>query len=581
VIRRLPAVLLLAASLDAQTALFPLSEVKAGLRGVGRSVFSGDRIEEFQVEILGVLENAGPKQSIILGKLSGGALESTGVLQGMSGSPVYIGGRLVGAVALAFSFSKEPIAGIRPIEEMLRVQTATSIRAGLPLPGQSPAELFPPREEVLSGPSRLVEIATPVSLGGFTQSALDRFAPELRKLGLEPRQGILGGGRPGRSFGDPSSMRPGSMISVQLLTGDMSVGADGTLTHIDGSNVYAFGHRFVSAGATELPFARAEVLTVLPNLATSFKISAAREWMGTITSDYSTGVAGALGRRANMVPASIAVTGAGPRHDYRLEMVHDRLLSPFLLQMALFSAVDATGRAAGAATLRLRGAVEFHDGTPPLRLNNIYAGDANVPLLASLGAAIPLSYCMQSGLAGLRLKNVALEIERQDAKKQWQIDQVWAARNRVRPGETVELAVVLVSDDGAETTRRLSYTVAAGARPGPLYFTVSDGMTANMADYQQIVGATPRSALQMVSMLNRLRENSRAYVRVWRAEPSFPVQGAELPDPPASVSLILARAQPSLTSAYQTRNAKLAEMEIDGGAAVVSGSRTIQVEVRE
>ncbi len=572
-----------AGTLCAQTTFYPLKDVRPGLRGAGRTVMSGDRVEEFQVEILGVLENAGPNQSIILGRLSGGGLEHTGVLQGMSGSPVYVDGRLLGAVALSFAYTKEPVAGIRPIEEMLRARPMppAAPRARLLPPDRQLAIEAPPREEFPGGPARMVEIATPVALSGFTRRTLDHFAPELRSLGLEPRQGVLGGGRPGARIGDPSALRPGGMISVQLLAGDMSVGAEGTITHIDGRNLYAFGHRFLSVGATELPFARAEVLTIVPNLATSFKISAAREWMGAITADHSTGIAGELGRRAAMVPVSISVKDGERSWNYRLEMVRDRLLSPFLLQMGLFSIIDATGRTVGASTFAVRGRVEFDGGIAPLRLENVYAGENNVALLVAFGAALPLSYCMQSGLDGLRLKNIAIDLERHDDRRQWRIDQVWASPEQVRPGETVEITAILAGENGAEVTRQARYAVPPGARTGPIHFTVSDGAGANLAEFQQILSTTPRTAAQMIALLNRLRDNSRAYVRVWREEPNFLVDGRDLAGPPPSAALILARAQSSLSGALQTRNTKVAEIELDAGGGVVNGSRTIQVEVRE
>ena len=579
-----------AAFLAAQTEVFPLKDVRAGLRGSGRTVFAGDRVEEFDVEILGVLENTGPKQSVILARLSGGPIDKTGVLQGMSGSPVYIDGRLLGAVALSFLFSTEPIAGIRPIEEMLRSPRASSgaaARARVSLDDRRLTHLFPKREELLSGNSRLVEIATPVSFGGFTRGAVDQFASQLRALGLEPTQGISGGGRPGERLGDHAALRPGSMINIQLLSGDMSIGADGTVTHIEGNTVYAFGHRFLSVGATELPFARAEVLTLAPNLSTSFKISAAREWMGAITGDFSSAVTGELGRRASMVPVSITVTGhprgeqPPRRSSYRMEMVNDRYLSPFLLQMVVYSAIDATERTMGSGTLALRGRIEFQGGTAPVRLDDMYAGEGNVPMQVSLAAAVPTAYLLQSGFEALKLKSVSLSIDVFDEKRQWRIDQVWPARGSVRPGEDVELTIVLTGENGAEQVRKVSYPVPVGAPAGTLHFTVADGVSTNSAEYQHLIGANLRSPAQVVSFLNRLRSNTNAYVRVWRSDRGFRLQGRNLPGPPASVSLILGRGQTAIGGASVSFASKVAELEIDGGEAVIAGSKTVQVEVKE
>lgn len=582
--------ILLAGTLTAGSALFPLRDVRAGMQGTGRTVFSGNRIEEFGVEILGVLENVGPKQSLILARLSGGPLEKTGVLQGMSGSPVYINGRLLGAVAMTFPFSKEPIAAIRPMEDLLSVQQPAPERprrTRASLLDQQLVKAFPPPEDYMAGGERLVDIATPVSFSGFTRNTIEQFAPQLRTLGLEPRQGISSGGALSTRYGNPADLKPGSMITVQLLSGDMSIGADGTVTHVDGKRVYAFGHRFLSIGSTDLPFARAEVLTLLPTLSSSFKISAAKEWMGAITQDRSTGVFGEIGRRTEMVPVSISVNrrsaGDAPvkRSTYNLRMVRDRLLSPFLVQLAVFSAIDATEQALGSSTFALRGQFEFQDGTTPIRLNNMYAGDMNVPMQVSVGTAVPLAYVLQSGFDALQLKNVVIEIDAFDRKRQWQIDQVWSSRREVRPGESVELTVVLSGENGTESVRKTRYDVPIGATPGPLLFTVADANTANLAEYQQLIGVAHKSPAQLISFVNSLRTNTKAYVRISRPEPGYDVMGQSLPDPPPSLALVLAKSQSALGGSLMPQLSRIAELVIDAGDVVVTGSKTIQVEVKE
>ena len=587
-----PAALALATVLSAQTALFPLKDLKAGMHGTGRTVFNGNKIEDFQVEILGVLDNIGPKESLILARLSGGPLEHTGVMQGMSGSPVYIDGKLVGAVAMAFPFAKDPIAGIRPIEAMLRTSTAATPpspapaasgqRAALALNERDLTRRIPRIEPVLGGEARMIDIATPVSFGGFSRATLDAFAPQLRAVGLEPRQGVTSGGKIEPAMGNPADLKPGAMISVQLMAGDLSVGADGTVTLIDANRVYAFGHRFLDIGSTALPFARAEVLTLLANTNTSFKISTAKEWMGTIYQDRNTAVAGELGKRPAMVPVSVGLSRAGKAvESYQMQMVNDALLSPLLLQMAVFSAIDATERTVGAGSIRVTGQIEFQNGAAPLRINNIYAADNGSPMMASLSAAIPVAFVMQGGFESLLLKNVSIHLEAFDQKKQLTIDGIATSRREVRAGEKLQLDVSLSGDNGAEAVRRVEYQVPIGAEPGMLYFTVADANTANIADFRQVLTATARTPGQLLATVNNLHPNTRAYVRVWRADPAFQLEGADLPDPPASVSLILAGSQSSSAGITQTRNSKIAEMEIDIGDMAVTGSKTVQVEVKE
>ncbi|MGA2877463.1 MAG: SpoIVB peptidase S55 domain-containing protein [Bryobacteraceae bacterium] len=562
-----------------QIAIYPLRDVRAGQHAIGKTVFQGNKIEEFQVDILGVLENVGPRQSIILARLSGGPLQETGVMQGMSGSPVYIDGRLLGAVALAFNFSKEPIAGIRPIEEMLAVGDSGGKEPASKNPGHTPVRKV--ATNVDSFASRLIDIATPVSFSGFTAGTLDQFAPQLKKLGLEPRQGVSSGGKLPSKMGAPASLRPGDMIAVELLSGDMSIGAEGTVTAVAGKKIYAFGHQFMSVGNTELPFARAEVLTLLPNLSSSFKISSPLEWMGAITQDRSTSIYGELGRKADTIPFAITVKdGRRAPLAYHMQMIQDRVLSPYIVQTAVYSAMDATERTLGLASYSLRGGVEFVNGAPPLKLDNTYAGDFNVPLQASTGVASPLSSILGAGFDALKIKSINLEIEASERKRFLQVDQITASPKQVHPGGSVELAVTLTGENGLEVQKSVRYQVPVGAPAGTLNFTVSDGAMSNSLDYQQLASEAPKSATQLVSFLNNLRPNTNAYVRVWRTDPAFQVSGQDLPDPPPSVGLILAKAQ-AAQGVWVPRGSKIDELQIPTGDVVVSGSKTAQVEVTE
>ena len=561
----------LASAVWAAPDIFPLRDVKAGQRGVGRTVFSGTRVEDFQVEILGVLHNTGPKQSIILARLSGGPLGETGVLQGMSGSPVYIDGKLVGAVALGFTESKAAIAGIRPIEEMLQV--APGAPAELAAAHPNP-KLAPARESFASGGMKLEEIATPLAFSGFTPATLDHFAPQLRALGMNPQQGVSGEANLSNRLGDPKTLEPGSMISVHLLSGDMSVDADGTVTAIDGDKIYAFGHRFMALGSTDLPFAKAEVLALLPNLSNSFKISESTEWMGVITSDRDVAVSGMTGRRAPVAPVEIRVG----KNDYKMNVVRDPVLTPLVAQMAVFSAIDSTQRAQGPASYVMTGQAEFEGGS--VKLDNVYSGDSATAAIAALGVATPLSYALSSGFDALRLKSLTLDIVPSESHKQAQISDVQAP-HQVRPGDDVEIGVAFTEDNGAELVKKVRYHVPVGAPAGILYLTVTDAASANLLEFQNSVGSQARSPQQVLALLNGLRPNTSAYVRVWRAEGAYSVEGRDLPDPPASLAAILGRSQPNASSLASTRGSTVTELEVPAGDSVVSGTKTIQIEVKE
>jgi len=579
----IPAVLALGAGLAAQTDFFPLKDVRAGMRGTGRTVFTGGKVDEFQVEVLGVLDNAGPKQSLILARLSGGPLDHTGVMEGMSGSPIYLGGKLAGAVAMAFPFAKDPIAAIRPIEDMVRPSATAAARpAGrVELADADLLHLFARPSPAAAGEARMVDIATPLSFGGFSRATLEAFAPQLRQLGLEPRQMLSGGGEASAKMGNPADLKPGSMISVMLLAGDFSVGAQGTVTLIEGNRVFAFGHRFLDLGPTALPFARAEVVSVVASTNTSFKLATSKEMMGSIRMDGDTAVAGDLGKLPTLVPVSIAVSRAGRAvASYHMQMVADPLLSPLILQMAVFSVIDSTERSVGASSMRVTGEIQFRNAPAPVRIENLFSSDTGAAQQVSLGTAIPLAYVMQSGFDAMKLENVSLAVEAFDQKREWTIDSVAASRREVRPGDTVRLRVSFVGDNGIEQARTVEYRVPIGAPAGPLFFTVSDAATANINDFRQAVTANPHSPGQVIALVNSLHPNNKAYVRVWRGDLAFQLEGADLPAPPASVALVLASAQTNVAGITQVRNSKIASMEIDGGDMVISGAKTIQVDVK-
>jgi hypothetical protein len=237
------------------------------------------------------------------------------------------------------------------------------------------------------------------------------------------------------------------------------VGAQGTVTLIEGNRVFAFGHRFLDLGPTALPFARAEVVSVVASNNTSFKLATSKEWMGAIRMDGDTAIAGDLGKLPAMVPVSIAVSRAGRAIDsYRMQMVDDPLLSPLLLQMAIYSAIDSTERAVGASSMRVSGEIQFQNAPAPLRIQNLFSSDTGAAQQISLSAAIPLAYVMQSGFDAMKLKSVSLAVETFEQKKEWTIDSVSASRREVRPGDPVRLRVSLAGENGAEVGRAPSIT---------------------------------------------------------------------------------------------------------------------------
>jgi hypothetical protein len=597
---------------------FPIQDVRPGLRGIGKTVFEGDHIAEFQVEILGVLQDFGPRQPIILARLSGGPLAETGILQGMSGSPVYIDGKLLGAVALGFPFSKEPIAGIQPIESMLSGANFPKAIAANDRPAalsfslshtfrsvDSLFQLFSSASPMRNSPfGEISDILTPMSVSGFSSLTVSSLDAVMHRYGFstepvgEPTSKPTGKQGVGISTGKSqeqmskslavSSLKPGSMISVGLITGDFVMTADGTVTYIDGNKVYAFGHRFLNIGSSEMPFAYSKVITCIPSVNTSFKLSAPQQWIGTILSDHATGIAGEIGRSAQTIPVQIAVhSGTTGNHDYHLQLVNDRLLTPFLTQTALFSMLDATERTIGTGTLKLQGEVHFDGNLPPLIVNDIYVSDSGLAQQASGDAVVTLAFVLGGGFQDVRVKDMSFRLEEVDRKKQLRLAQAWTSAHEVRPGETVKITAVFQGENGADVVRTVPYTLPVGAALGPLNITLSDANTLNFPDFAGIAQSQFRTAAGMIQAVNRYRDNGALYVRLWRQEPAFsvagPMPGGELSDPPPSVALVLADTSSSASSGATatTRGSDVAQLTVPMQGYVVTGAKTIQIEVKE
>lgn len=583
--------------------ILPLQDVKAGMTGVGKTVFRGNQIQEFQVKILGVVHNMGPKQAVILARLSGGPLAQTGVLEGMSGSPVYIDGKLVGAVALGFPYAKTAIAGITPIQQMLAQEARGVARtreeaaqAGRPdfasslrlIRAGGSVRLLAPHPRLRFGPSladasdpQLPELHTPLVLSGFSPRAIARFAPQFQALGLAPMLGgTAGGGEAEAGVAPASSLHPGDMISVQLVRGDLEVAADGTVTYIHNGHVFAFGHRFLAAGNTAMPFSQARVVALMPGLMTSFKIAVSGRRLGVIRQDDSQGVYGTFGGQAEMIPVRISVLGGGSVQTYRFQMVNNRFLTPFLFNLALASTLDATQRSVGATTLRLRGAIDLA-GAAPVRINDMFSGDINAPAAAAISAAAPLSYLYQSGLP-FTVRGIHLSVTSSERSRTLRVVGLWSSQRRVTAGQTLTVSVQMRTADGGMVTREVPLRIPANLAPGRLKIAAGSGEALDLMEMQRLEqGFRAHGVPQLVRAINALRRNDRLYVRATQPRPSFVVAGQQFPAPPPSVARAFA-AGPSVDSGVAaTADSPVCQYASPDLPFVIQGVKTISVQVRK
>lgn len=594
----------------ATTPLMPVDEIRPGMTGVGRTVFEGTKLEDFKVHILGVLRNVqGPKRDLILARLEGGPLATTGVAQGMSGSPVYVDGRLIGAVSYSIgAFSKEPIAGITPIAEMKdatagpTIRSARVVRLEMPVTTESLAAAlnatygrlrpFAARPADVQGiglptaagaelGAMMRPIATPLLLGGFEPEVAELVSGAFRQSGFSP---VVTGTAASSEQGPVGPLREGDAVGVSLVSGDLQMGATGTVTHIDGTQVYAFGHPFYNLGPTEFPMTRAHVYTMLPSLMSSFKISSLGETIGQMRQDRATAISGTLGSGPRLVPMTVTLRsdrGAGTApvtRTVKLELVNDQLFTPLLAYVAMFNTLGAHERQFGASTMAVKSVTRLK-GHRALTLEDVFATD-NSLLGAAQAVAAPLTMMLGNNIEAVTLDGIDVTVTASETPRTATIERVWLDDIRPRAGRTVQLKVLTRSYRGEDTISTVPLEIPASA-PRELTVLVSDGRQLNAIEQRELRGALqPQTIAQLVKVLNDTRRNNRIYVRLLTGRAGAVVNGEAMTALPPSILAVL-EAERNGGSFTPIRSAPLGEWEIATDAAV-SGSRvlTINLEAR-
>lgn len=611
-LRKAAAALALAAlcwvSTPASTPIMPLSEVKPGMVGVGRTVFQGTELRDFKVSIIGVLKNVqGPRRDLIIAKLEGGPLAETGVAAGMSGSPVYIDGRLIGAVGYSIgSFPKEAIAGITPIEEM-KDATQSSVRrpaqqARIELPitpetfavalRASYAQLAPPgprgavqgigvsNAEASQLASTLRPISTPLVMSGFGPDALQLVSGMLGDAGFSPVLSGSGGGASAEALAAMNGpLREGDALGVALATGDLEMGATGTVTHIDGDRVYAFGHPFFNLGPSQLPLTRAYVHTMLPSLMSSFKISSMGEVIGTIQQDRATAIAGTLGKMPTTIPMTITLRstrdGVAMTRTFTFQVANDQTFTPLISYVTLYNALASYERQFGSATFALKGRASVK-GHADVAFEDVFAGEA--PALATATSiAGPLSMVLANDREPVTFDKLEFTIDATETPLTSTIERVWIDELRPRAGRTVPLKILTRGYRGEERISTVPIAIPANAS-GSLSIMVTDGRQLNALEQRELRRSfQPQSVEQMIRLLNTTRRNNRIYVRLLTGAAGAVVNGEAMAALPPSVLAVL-EADRNGGSFSPIRSATLGEYEIPMDMAVV-GVRTLTIDV--
>jgi len=590
-----------------ETTQMGVKDIRPGMVGIGRTVFDGTHVEEFRANIIGVLENViGTHRSLILARLEGGPLANTGVIAGMSGSPVYVEGRLVGAVSYALgAFSKEPIAGITPIAEMTDSTTFSDarppgarVKVDYPLTRDSLTAAFrkalnfnrPFAERAndaqLTGGSAVAgiignqlgtllrPIATPLVMSGFEPDLADMFGGAFRDQGFIPTGGSGAGIHAGEMpFEGP--LKPGDAIGVMLVSGDLQLGGTGTVTHIDGDRVYAFGHPMYNLGPTEYPMTRAYVYTVLPSLFSSMKLSSTGDVIGTFLQDRATAIAGRLGPGPRTIPITISLeSDRAPKQTFHFGVVNDQLFGPLMTYASILNTLGSYERQFGSATFSVRGTakVKRHDN---IAFNNLYSGDQ-----ASTGAAAyvvaPITYLMGNDYEKVDLEGVDVTFATTEEPKTATLERVWLDDPRPRAGRTVPLKVLFRTYRGDEVVRTLPIDIPANASGG-LSILVSDGARLGLTEQREVRTPQPRSVDQMIKALNKARRNNTLYVKLLGSDAGAVVNGELLSSLPPSVLGVL-EGDRNGGNFNPLHSATIAEWELPTEHAV-AGSRTLTITV--
>lgn len=587
---------------DASIKVFPVAELREGMRGTAKTVFRGNVPEEFGVEILGVIPNwIGPKQDMIVGKLSGANAERTFVFAGMSGSPVYIDGRLVGAISYSFPFAKEPICGITPFEQMTAavLPPATPVRmsavprsfsyaeltaetwqadlAGNVISGGSVASGFGPDSRLAAVAGQTFRpIATPVTFSGISQRTLDLFAAQFEAAGILPVAAagsdphILPMKQPSKD-----TLLGGNSVVVQLARGDLQIAAAGTVTLRDGEKIYAFGHPFFGLGATSMPMAESHVVTVVPNANNSFKLAVADAPVGAMTQDRATGIFGTLGQQPRMLPVKLKVqTTRGRSEEINFESAIDEVLTPLILQAGVANTIIANERGFGDLTIDVSGEIMVR-GKPSIKIARRFAGPQASAFTAA-AAAVPLSALLRAGFDDVELGGITLELKMLDGGRTAVLDRVSVDRLQVRAGENVSVTAFERTADGLITPKAFTLAIPKDIAPGPLTLLVGDGTAAQaILPFTQF---TPRSSTALIQTLNRLKRPDRLYAVLTRTSPGVVVGTSEMPNLPPSFLATLnnGRSAGGSKTVVQT---VVAENELPAGTQIVSGSQTLTLEV--
>lgn len=549
--------------------VIPLSQIQPGMQGYAYTIFSGDQVEKFDLEVLGVMPNfLGPKQSIILVQLKGAKVERTGVVAGMSGSPVYFNGKLAGALSLKLGvFTKDPIAGVTPIEDVLRPERTDASAA-------NPQAQIPQQTASNSGlPSgaALQSIETPLVFSGFQPAAIQKFSQQLAGYGFVAAQGGTTAPRP-----DDGKLAPGDMAGMVLVQGDASINSACTVTAVQADRVFLCGHPFLSLGDVQLPMARSRVVTTLSSDLNSTKIVNVGGSIGTITGDHLTAVTGKLGAAPSMLPLDLALKTPLGSRNLHFEVVKHPKLTPLLVALTAFNGLTQNALYGEGTTLKLSGEIRLKNHAP-VQLENIFGpGDSMNPdgMPVALTVMNVFTRIFTNSYEAPDIERVSLQVESIPGRQSYTIESAWLEKGEASPGEALRVRALVRPYRGPahieETTVRIPEQAAHGTI---LRVLVSDAETMNRASRGfSSAGASggPEGLDQLIAMLNLERRNDRFYVGLFAPSPTMIWDDKQLPNVPLSqINIVDGRPAPGTVQILRESLASEASVPMGGPVAGV------------
>jgi hypothetical protein len=575
--------------------IIPVNQIHARMRGVAYTVFEGVKPEAMEVEVLGVLHNVnGPKGDVILVRLHGQKVEYTGVVAGMSGSPVYLDGKLAGALAFRIGeFSKEPIAGVTPIADMLEINaldrspaeesaavkpTVNAVAGKTSAPGEISALPGAAQDSGGSGfANYLKPIETPLVFNGFSEQAIQLFAGQLGSAGIVP---VMGAGSVSNDK-QPEPVEAGSAISAILVRGDMDIEATCTVTYVDPQRLLACGHPLLQFGSVDLPMNKAEVLATLPSPLNAFKIVNTTEPVGTFVQDRHTGIMGVFNRQPEMIPVTLSIHSSTGVKQFHYEVLNNPKLTPVALMVTVFNALHGVNEFGEEITYRLAGSIGVK-GFPEVTMRNMFAPSEGAQP-AAMQAAISLGERFEriydnpydaAAVAGVKL-DFDLVRERRWAR----LESARTDVTEARPGEEIMLETVLAPYRGERIVQQIPVKIPTSASKGTLRILVSDGDTLDHIGRSNPAFGRKLDLASTISLLNKEHSNNRVYVSLLEADPEARVADKVMPTLPISIMNVMdgMRGNQEMIVSGESNVDETATAPLD---YVVSGAQLLTVTVK-